>query len=329
MKNVTLRDVCERLLANDNILLITHKTPDGDAVASVASMYGILKNIGKNVCVCFPDEPVDRLKFILGDIMYYTRDTLDEIPFCNYIVSLDCAASSRLGRLEEKFEEKVDLSVDHHAVNTVFAYETYTNAKASATCEIIYDIFRELVSMGSADFFDSDISYKIYAGIASDTGNFKYSNTTPHTFRACAELMEYGIDIAEISRLLFDSTPLNKLKAEAIATERLEVFANGMAAIVTVPAGVPEENGLTYEDFDDCVNIARRVSGVEIGAYVRQSDMGGYKISLRANAYADVSAICAKYSGGGHIRAAGCTLNTGSIYEAEDIIKKEIETLLN
>ncbi len=329
MKNITLRDVCERLLANDNILLITHKNPDGDAVASVASMYGILKKLGKNVCVVFPDEPVERLGFISGDMEYYTCDNRDKIPFSDFIVSLDCAASSRFGRLEGEFADKVNLSIDHHASNTPFAGETYTKADASATCEIIYDIFTELVAIGAADFFDSDIFYKIYAGIASDTGNFKYSNTTSHTFRACAELFEYGIDIAEISRLLFDSTPLNKLKAEAIAAERLEVFANGKAAIVTIPKSVLEENGLTYEDFDDCVNVARRVSGVEIGAYVRVSDMGGYKISLRANAYADVAAICAKYNGGGHIRAAGCTVVTDGIDEATKIIKKEIETVLN
>ena len=112
MKNITLREVCERLLANDNILLITHKNPDGDAVASVASMYGILKKLGKNVCVVFPDEPVERLGFISGDMEYYTWDNRDKIPFSDFIVSLDCAASSRFGRLEGEFADKVNLSID-------------------------------------------------------------------------------------------------------------------------------------------------------------------------------------------------------------------------
>ena len=132
------------------------------------------------------------------------------------------------------------------------------------------------------------------------------------------------VDIAEISRLLFDSSALSKLKAESIGISELKLFANNKAAIITMPEEKVAQACLTYEDFDDVVNIARKVAGVEIGAYIRASDAGEYKASLRSNSYADVAAICARHNGGGHLRAAGCTIKAESIYAAADIIRRLI-----
>ena len=323
-----INTICDRLLSHNSFLLISHKNPDGDAVGSTASLARLLEKAGKTVKIVYPENPAERLKFILAGHGYMTAETFDTTYTPDYIVSLDCAAATRFGKLEEMLAPSTDLSVDHHMSNSPFAKETCTDAKACATSEIVYDIAEEFVSRGAVAKIDADIAYPMYAGIASDTGNFKYSSTSSHTFNVCAKLLETGIDHAEISRLLFDSASLSKLRAEAIAASKLRVFADGKAAIIVVPEKDVLQAGLKYEDFDDAVNIARKVAGVEIGAYVRTADTGEHKISLRSNNYANVSAICEKYSGGGHLRASGCTIKADSIEIAADIIIKEIEEAL-
>ena len=328
MNKNDIKAICDSLLTHDKILLIAHKNPDGDAVGSTAAMARLLEKAGKTVRIIYPDMPAERLRFILAGHEFMTPESIDSSFVPDYTVSLDCAASSRFGKLEEELADKVDMSVDHHLSNTPFAKATFTDAKASATSELVYDIAAEFIARGIVDSLDCDIAFPMYAGIASDTGNFKYSNTTAHTFNVCADLVETAIDIAEISRRLFDSSPLSKLKAEAIAINKLRVFADGKAAIIAVAREEVDGANLTYEDFDDAVNLARKVAGVEIGAYVREADTGEFKISLRANSYADVAALCARHAGGGHLRAAGCSIKAQNIYEAADIIIGDIENAL-
>ena len=317
--------ICDKLMANDSFILLTHKNPDGDALGSTAALAQLLIKAGKKVKILLPEASAQRLRFILGELDFYTPDNTGESFYSPCIVCLDCASSSRLGALEERFGQRVDISIDHHVSNTPFAKYTYTKSDASAASEIVYLIAKELVARRIIDKIDIDISFPLYAGIASDTGSFKYSNTSADTLRICADLIETGIDTALISRLLFDTFSINKLRAESIAVQHLEVFANGKAAVISIPPALLEKEGLSYEDFDDVVNLARKIDGVEIGAYVRVSDTGDYKISLRSNDYMDVAGICAKHNGGGHIRAAGCNISATSIGEAVKIIKRDIE----
>lgn len=320
--------ICDILCENDDILLLTHKSPDGDAVGSTAAMACMLEMMGKRAYIMYPEEPSARLLFILKGREYMTAERRDDSAY-SLVVSLDCASAQRLGKLEQEFMSRVELSVDHHLSNTPFASVTYTAPAASATCEIVYELAHELVSRGKLHELTPALAYPIYAGIASDTGSFKYSNTSAHTFEVCARLVKTGIDIAEIARLMFDTAPLGKLRAEALATQRLRIFADGRAAIIDLPREILSDNGLTYDDFDDVVNIARRVDGVEIGAYVRCADNGDYKVSLRSNSYADVAAICARHAGGGHLRAAGCALQAPSLESATEIIMRDITSALD
>ena len=328
MKTEDIKLICDTLVLSDGIRIIGHKTPDGDAIGSTAGLAALLEAAGKRVQVVYPDEPADRLKFILCTRAYATPDNMDDFAPA-LTVALDCASASRLGSLEESAKE-VALSIDHHEVCTPFAKMTFTDGNASASSEMVYFIALELVRRGVIREIDKSIAYPLYAGIASDTGNFKYSNTTPDTLRICAELLDTGIDNAEISRLLFDTRSLDKLKAESIAVQKLEFFADGLAALVAIDEDVFISTGLTRDDFDDSVNIARKIAGVEVGVYVRPdpAEHGKYKVSLRANSYANVAEIAALHGGGGHVRAAGCTLLADSIAAATEIIRKDIENNL-
>ncbi len=328
MKTEDIKLICDTMLSSESIRIIGHKNPDGDAIGSTAGLAALLETVGKRVQVVYPDEPAERLKFILCGRESVTPDCMGTFT-PTLTVALDCAAASRLGSLESRADE-VGLSIDHHDVNTPFAKRTFTDGNASAASEMVYFIALELVRRGVIKEIDRNIAYPLYAGIASDTGNFKYSNTTPETLRICAELLDTGIDNAEISRLLFDTCSMNKLKAESIAVQRLELFANGLAALVEIDEDVFESTGLTRDDFDDSVNIARKIAGVEVGIYVRPDTVGHgrYKVSLRANAYANVAEIAAIHGGGGHVRAAGCTIIADSMASAAEIIRKEVENKL-
>ena len=328
MKTEDIKLICDTMLLYESIRIIGHKNPDGDAIGSTAGLAALLEAAGKSMQVVYPDEPADRLKFILCGRECATPDDMNSFTPA-LTVALDCASASRLGSLENRADE-VALSIDHHEVCTPFAKMTFTDGKASASSEMVYFIALELVHRGVIKEIDKNIAYPLYAGIASDTGNFKYSNTTPETLRICAELLDTGIDNAEISRLLFDTCSINKLKAESIAVQRLELFADGLAALVAIDEEVFESTVLTRDDFDDSVNIARKIAGVEVGIYVRPDPAGNgrYKVSLRANAYANVAEIAALHGGGGHVRAAGCTIIADSMASAAEIIKKEVENKL-
>ncbi len=328
MNKSDIKFICDALLSSASFLIVSHKNPDGDAIASSCALASLLEKAGKRVALAYPDEPADRLKFILAGRAYMTAQSFESSFCADCVVSLDCASQNRLGKLEEALAGKVDLSIDHHMSNTPFAKQTFTDAHASATSEIVYDIAREFADRGAIDVIDQALAYAIYAGIASDTGNFKYSNTGVHTFEICAKLLQTGIDIAEISRLLFDTCSVNRLSAQSIAISRLKLFSCNRAALITISLDDLARSGLTYDDFDDTVNIARAVEGVEIGVYVREIEKGEYKISLRSNTYANVACICEKYSGGGHLRAAGCSVQASSIEQAADIICAEIDTSL-
>ena len=328
MNKKDIRAICDLIVPKKSFLVITHKNPDGDAIGSAIAFTRILKEMGKEAKVVFPDEPAKRLCFITGGHGYMTPVDFDTAFKPELIVSLDCATSARLGAFEEMLGEKVDLSIDHHFSNMPFAKQTFTDAKASATAEIVYEIAAELVRRGELDEISPHVALALYSGIVSDTGNFKYSNTSDKTFKACAALRKCDIDTAEISRLLFDSFSLARLKAEATAISKIELIANGHAAIIVLSQKDIEEAGLTLDDFDDTVNIARKVEDVRVGAYVREASVGEYKVSLRSNDNTNVSDICGKYSGGGHIRAAGCVIKAESINIAADMIKKDIEEAL-
>lgn len=323
MKTQDIKRICELLLAHDNILLLTHKNPDGDAVGSTAAMASLLEKAGKNVRLLYPEEPPERLKFILCGRSYMLPDAIDEGFVPEFILCLDCASASRLGVLEEKYASRVDLSVDHHLSNNPFAKETFTDSVASAASELVYLIAKELSCRGIINI-DADIASPIYAGISSDTGSFKYSNATPLTFNIAAELISTGIDAAKISRLLFDTCPITKLKAEALGTERIKMYADGKVAVTTIPKELLSEYGITYDDCDDVVNIARKIAGVEVGIYVRNANTPGiFKVSMRSNEYVDVASICARHNGGGHLRAAGCAVNADDIDAAAEIVIKD------
>ena len=171
---------------------------------------------------------------------------------------------------------------------------------------------------------DSYIAACIYTGISTDTGCFKYSNTSPESHIMAAQMMEYGIDFAEINRVMFDTKTRGRIKIEGRLMEQMKFFFDGKVAIIAVTERMKEETGVTDDDLEGITSLPRKVEGVLVGVTIREKQNGLFKISVRTHAPIDASLICQKFGGGGHSRAAGCAIEGVTLEQAEQSLVSAI-----
>lgn len=316
--------LCQRLCENKKTLIIYHVRSDADAVGSAFALKELLRVMGiPAYCAC-SDEIPERLQFLTdgsqGSVLLEEGLKLDY----ERVISVDSASPSQLGELFHRLRRDVDLMIDHHANGTPYA-PNYIDPTAAATGEIIYAIAKRLTEMGRIEAIPERVLNCVYAAISSDTGGFRYSNATPATYRTAAELIEAGVDSAELNRLIFDCKSLKQVKAEGEAIRRLRLYGDGEIASVCLPYSVKEELDLEDEHLGTLIDIPRSVFGVEIAFAIKQESLdGSFRVSMRSSTDFDVSAVCATFGGGGHKRAAGCTVYADSIEEAQRRILDEI-----
>ena len=230
-----LSDAARMLFDREQILIIFHINPDGDATGSAFALKCALESLGKRAfCVCAASVP-ERLQFIVGDSQ--NGVSIGDIPEGfkpDLVVSVDTASPSQMGNLYDEYKAQIDLMIDHHATGTVYA-DNYIDTAASATGEIMYLLAAYLVKIGKLERIPPRVLTCIYAAISSDTGGFKFSNTTPRTHMIAAKLIELGVDAAEINRKLFDSKSVAQIKAEGEAARRLKLFDGGRIAVTSMP----------------------------------------------------------------------------------------------
>ena len=323
-KTLTLDALCQKLCENKKTLIIYHVRSDADAVGSAFALKELLRIMDiPSYCIC-SDEIPERLQFLADGVQGSVL--LEEGIKVDYerVISVDSASPSQLGELFLRLHKDVDIMIDHHANGTVYA-DNYIDPMASATGEIIYSVADRLLQMGEIDYIPERVINCVYAAISSDTGGFRYANATPRTLRLAAELIERGVDSAEINRQLFDSKSLKQVQAEGEAIRRLRVHADGRIATTLMPYSVISELELQPEHLGTLIDVPRSVYGVEIAVAIRQeSDEGDFRISMRSATDFDVARICALFGGGGHKRAAGGNVKADTIFEAEEKILAEI-----
>lgn len=293
----TLEETCNFLKSRDNFLIITHASPDGDTLGSAHALLLILNKIGKKASVICSDEMPEKYSYFT-DCCKYTAEKDNET-----IIAVDIADNKLMGNLKEIYGEKVELCIDHHRSNTGFANMTYLDAKAAANCECIFDI---------AGFLnveiDKNIALALYTGISTDTGCFRFSNTTAKTLRIAADLMEKGIDTAEINRIMFETKSKIRVELERMALDGMEFYFEDKCALITVTRQMYEATGCKDEDLEGITAISRTIEGVLAGVTLREKPDGSYKVSVRTHPPLDASKICGKLGGGGHMYAAGCQI---------------------
>lgn len=303
----TLDDTVSFLKENDNYIILTHASPDGDTLGAGYALYYGLKQLGKKAEVICPDV-------IPSKYSYFICET-DHVNEANaVVVAVDIADKRLMGDLQEKFSNLIDLNIDHHITNKEYANALYLDTSASATCEIIYDVLMRLdVKLNDV------IAQALYTGISTDTGCFKYSCVTAKTHKIAAALYEYNIKADNINKVMFDTKSKNLLILERMVLDTAEYHFNDKCMIITVTAAMQEKTGCSGPDLEGITEISRSVDGVIAGVTIKQTGSDTYKASVRTYAPLDASKICNELGGGGHKNAAAVIL-----YGALDEIKVKI-----
>lgn len=297
-----VKKAAEILKSNDDFLILSHANPDGDTLGCAYGLCGILQKMGKRAKVMCADEIAPRMK--------YLRDTVIQQSFEEKtVVSVDVADRKLLGDLDAVYGDKIYLAIDHHESRQEFAEYTLVDAGAAAACELIFQIAEEMNAQ-----LDGEIASCLYTGLATDTGCFKYSNTTGRTHMIAAKLMAYDFDVADINYKLFDMKSKGRLELEQAITQGMEFFCDDRVAVVWLTTELMDrfKGRVDSEDFNGLASLPRQVEGVVLGATVKQKGPTTFKVSVRTAEPINAGSVCALFGGGGHARAAGCSIE-GSI----------------
>ena len=318
---VTLKDIAEALSRPADTLILMHRNPDGDAVGSAFALRAVLEILGSRAwCLCDAEIP-ERLRFLSRGAQESVLPA--SVPFdaaSARVIAVDVASPAQLGGLRKAFEGRTDLMIDHHATGTPFASLCYVDGKAAATGEILLDVVLDLESDGKL-WLSPPIAEPLYAAISSDTGCFRYSNVTIRTHLLAAELVASEIDCAKINHLLFDSKSMSQLRAEAMGVQKLRVFYGGRVAVIAVSFEERQAAGLAESDMETLIDVARSLAGAEVAMTVRQpTDAPQFRVSTRSSGAFNVAKFCAGFGGGGHEKAAGCTVFAPNIDSAVELL---------
>lgn len=307
-----MQAVIDKIMEAKSIAVFPHVNEDSDALGSCFAFAKVMQKLGKQAIVYVSGRIESRLDFVGSDYVVYKQGTEYNHDLC---VCLDCGDMGRITDRKEFFDKiNNSANIDHHPTNTNYADANYVDGNASATGEILFELFKEMNVE-----IDAEIAKDLYTAICSDTGSFKYSNVTPKTMRIAAELLEYDFDHAEIARLLFDSESLASAKLKAEVTNSIKSYADGKIQLVTVDENIGDKYGIEKQDIPNLVDIPRRIEGTEIAACIKRVDEG-FRLNLRSNGEANVSNVAMKFNGGGHVKAAGAILKFDTVEEAENAV---------
>lgn len=292
---IDLTRTAELLLERDDYHILIHGFPDGDTIGSGYALCRALRAIGKRANVICAHE-------IPGVYSFITEQPEQSFE-PHTIIAVDVADLKLLGCDPGKYEGRVYLAIDHHATNRNFAQYTWLDAGAAATCEMIYSL---VLALGVKP--DVKIAEALYAGVSTDTGCFRFSNTTPQTHRIAARLMETGIDAASINQKLFGTKSRRRLEIEKHILSHMEFHFGGRVAAIFVTTDMVRQLHATEGDLEGITSIPREVEGVLIGLTFRQKEDGSFKVSMRSRPPVNAGKLCALMGGGGHPCAAGCSV---------------------
>lgn len=286
----------KELKKSENVLVLTHQNPDGDTLGSGFALVRILRKLGKKARLINNEEIPRKFSYLYEDLE--KEDFREE-----YIVGVDIADRALLGKeTDERYGGRIDLIIDHHATNRMFAKKTYVEGDSASCCEIIF-----LLAKALGVTIDKGLADCLYTGCSTDTGCFRYSNVTDRTHEIAAELIRLGADHAAINVRMFETKSFSLLKLQAMALEQLELHCNGKVSFLAVTRKMLDETGARDDEIDALVALSRQIEGVQVGVTFKEKTDGVLKASVRTHEGVNAAEICAAFSGGGHERAAGCS----------------------
>lgn len=303
---MSIQTICRSIKKYKNFLIVAHTNPEGDALGAELGFYYLVKKLGKQATIISDDQLPYGYDFLPG-LQYIKRlgKQSSRIKF-DCLVVLDCADLKRTGGVYKLRQDQPVLNIDHHISNQNFGDLNWVNPQYSSCSEMIYNLYKKL-RLG----FDQKSALVLYTGIMTDTGSFRYSNTSSATFCAAAELVKSGINVACVYRHTYENIPLTAVKPLLSIQSGVRFFAQGKIAAFTITPRMLKAAEPAVDLADQVLNFGRQIKGVEV-VVLFKNNLGKklqVRVNLRSQGKVDVNKIAAFFGGGGHKTAAGCTLS--------------------
>ena len=313
--NNSFLEVNNIIIKSKDIYIASHINPDGDNIGSILALAHALKKLNKNVHIIKTDNiPLD-FNFLPGIelIKHYDLERLE------LLIVLDCGDIDRLGEFKS-LVGKADntINIDHHVSNTMFGKYNIIDDKASATGELVYNLITNMEIE-----IDKDIATCLYTAISTDTGSFMYDSVTDKTHEIAAQLIRAGIDKSSITINLYQNRSMQRTKLFIDSFSTLNTYGDHKIATVKVTLDMLDKANAKMEDAEGIISFVRDIDSVEVAVLLKEFKENEIKVGLRSKKYVDVASICSTFNGGGHIRAAGCTIHE-NIDIAEGLIIDQI-----
>lgn len=317
--NNSFEEIRKAIDAAEIVAVMGHVNPDGDAVGASCALALMLEKLGKKVYVLLEDF-AEKFKVADIDRLIY-RENYENLK-CDLAICVDCSDAERLGRAKEVFyKAPKSICIDHHVSKGNFGDLNYIDATASSSSELVF-----WLSEGAYEL-DKDIAALLYLGIIYDTGGFRHSNTGSKTMIAASKLMAYGIDFSEIYNEAFYTRNYSEAKILARAIDKSKSLFDGIFVYTIITKKDIEECESSEKELDEISAFLKGIKGCEVSALFSERDGGKVKVSLRSGNKIDVCRVAGAFGGGGHVKAAGCTIN-GSVDEACHMVTEFIKDLL-
>ena len=316
---MTLDEILKEIKKSEKIVILTHETPDGDAIGSSLGLKLALEKLGKNADLLM-SKYAKTFNFLPKISEIKTESDIKEYDLA---ISLDCATFKRLDNREYFENSKKTIVIDHHGSNNMYGDINYVNPVAPACSEILLSIL---------SYYNIEIDVKIgtclMTGIITDTGGLQYPATTADTFEYAADLLRKGVDIADICKRTLQTKTKANFELQKRVMDRLELLEDGKVAFSYIDQKDLSEVKAEEGDHEGLVNIGRSIEGVEVSIFIRQKDNEDcYKVSMRSGSYVNVSDVCLMFGGGGHPRAAGALVQ-GNVQQVKERLLKEVRKYL-
>lgn len=306
-----VKELDEIIKSSQSFLLLPHVNMDGDALGSLLAFSLLLKDMGKEVHIYTNDRIPEAYRFLPG-----INDVQDYLPDRSFdcAVLFECSSYGR-SPANGDFKARKTVNIDHHPDNTFYGTINYVDSTASSVGEIIYSLFSE-----AGYPFTREMAVNLYVAVFTDTGGFNFNNTTGKTHRIVSEMLEkYDLPLDEISRRVDREMEFNEMLLLGDIYRKIKIYENGLASAV-LTRDMMERRGVDESDIQNYTKRIFQLRRIHTMAFLRENSKGKIKVSLRSNKI-PVNQIAAKFGGGGHSAAAGCTIrDSGGIRKAEKII---------
>lgn len=317
-----MNELMKQIQSSKKIAIAGHIRPDGDCVGSCCALYHYIKDNyltdDKQVVVYM--EGIAPQFYLLKGLSEFTAN-VNALQDCDLFIALDCASIDRLGKAEEVFlRTDRTVLIDHHISNTAYAKTGIVDAEASSTCEVLYELMQpEKISLACA--------YALYLGIVHDTGVFKHSNTKRRTMEIAGLLLDKGVSSSQVIDGTFFEKSFLQTKLLGRCLMESELYLDNRVIVSVVSLELKKQFNAVSSDFDGVIDNLRVTRGIEVAVLITEEEEGKCKISMRSNHDVNVSAIAQSFGGGGHIKAAGCTLEGSTDVICEKILTAVSEQL--